>query len=122
MKLRGLPGVGSVRYRTNKFTKVEPMTHRTANYRGYSIEGSVNRGGWSVEVHSRGSEFPILSRSTFRVRHPSWTSAVAEATSRVDALLDNEPDPEPNLTAPLLQVFEAAWEIVGTTPGAGLRR
>jgi len=35
----------------------------------------------------------------------------------VDALLDNEPDPEPNLTAPLLQVFEAAWEIVGTTPG-----
>ena len=93
------------------------MTHRIANYRGYAIEGSINGRGWWVEVHPRGADFPILSQGTFRVRHPSWTSAVAEATSRVDAVLDDEPDSEPTLSAPLLKAFEAAWEIVGIAPG-----
>jgi hypothetical protein len=92
------------------------MTLAPANYRGYSIEGSSNRGGWSVEVHRADLNLLILGQSSFRVRHPSWTSAVAEATSRVDALLNDEPDPEPHLSAPLMQVLEAAWEIVGTTP------
>lgn len=88
------------------------MPNRTANYRGYAIEGAINGRGWSVEVHPRASDFPILSKGTFRVAHPSWNSALAEATSRVDAVLDGRLDPEPNLPTPLQEVLDAAWNIV----------
>ena len=90
------------------------MSNRTANYRGYAIEGATSDQGWSVEVHPRGPDFPILSRSVFRVAHPSWNSALAEATSRVDAVLDGKLGPEPNLPAALQDVLEAAWNIVAS--------
>ena len=85
--------------------RVTVMPNRTANYRGYAIEGEMNDQGWSVEVHPRGPDFPILSQSAFRVAHPSWNSALAEATSRVDAVLDGQLDPEPKLPTALEEVF-----------------
>ena len=94
--------------------RVTVMSNRTANYRGYAIEGATNDQGWSVEVHPRGPDFPILSQSAFRVAHVSWNSALAEATSRVDAVLDGQLDPEPNLPTALQEVLEAAWNIVAS--------
>ena len=95
--------------------RVTVMSNRSANYRGYAIEGAMNGQGWSVEVHPRSADFPILRKGTFRVGHPSWHSALAEATSRVDAVLDGQPDPEPNLPTALQEVFDAAWSIVAST-------
>ena len=89
------------------------MQKRTANYRGYAIEGSLNSRGWSVEVHPRGADFPILSQGSFRVAHSSWNSAVAEACGRVDAVLSDEI--EPHLPATLEDVFDAAWNVVGSS-------
>jgi len=81
--------------------RVTVMSNRTANYRGYAILGAMNGRGWSVEVHPRGPDFPILSQSAFRVAHVYWNSALAEATSRVDAVLDGRLDPEPKLPTAL---------------------
>ena len=64
--------------------------------------------------HPRGPDFPILSQSAFRVAHVSWNSALAEATSRVDAVLDGQLGPEPNLPTALQEVLEAAWNIVAS--------
>ena len=95
--------------------RVTVMPNRTANYRGYAIEGEMNDQGWSVEVHPRGPDFPILRQSAFWVRHPSWNSALAEATSRVDAVLDGQLDPAPKLPSALEEVFNSAWNIVAST-------
>ena len=89
------------------------MQRRTANYRGYAIEGASGAQGWLVEVHPRGADFPILSKGSFRVAHPSWTSAVAEACERVDAALSEES--EPHLPQALEDVFDAAWSVVSTS-------
>ena len=94
--------------------RVTVMSNRTANYRGYAIEGTTNDQDWSVEVHPRRPDFPILSQSAFRVAHVSWNSALAEATSRVDAVLDGQLGPEPNLPTALQEVLEAAWNIVAS--------
>ena len=48
--------------------RVTVMPNRTANYRGYAIEGDMNGQGWSVEVHPRGPDFPFLSQSGFGSR------------------------------------------------------
>ena len=95
--------------------RVTVMSNRTANYRGYAILGAMNGRGWSVEVHPRGPDFPILSQIAFRVAHVYWNSALAEATSRVDAVLDGRLDPEPKLPTALEEVFDAAWSIVAAT-------
>jgi hypothetical protein len=97
--------------------RVSVMPNRTASYRGYEIKGSISGKGWSVEVHPRGPDFPILSQGAFRSTHPSWNAAVAEATSRVDAVLDDR-GIEPNLPAALQEVLEDAWEIVGSSSRA----
>ena len=69
---------------------VTAIQKRTTNYRGYAIEGSLNGQGWLIEVHPRGADFPILSEGRFRVAHPSWNSAVAEACGRVDTVLSGD--------------------------------
>ena len=91
------------------------MPKRTANYRGYAIEGSRNGRGWFVEVHPRGPDFPILNQGSFRAVHSSWNSALAEAYSRVDAVLGDQHDSEPSLPKSLEQALEGAWQIVGVT-------
>src|SRR5688572_11236863 len=93
------------------------MTKRTTTYRGYAIDGSLNERGWCVEVHPRTPDCPILSQGTFKVASHSWNSVLADAYSRVDQVLDNQGESDPDLPAPLKKVFEAAWEIVSKDRG-----
>ena len=63
------------------------MPNREDRYRGYTITGELNGREWCIEAHPTRPELPILRRASFRVVHPSWAQARAEACARIDALL-----------------------------------
>ena len=63
------------------------MSQRTENYRGYNIDGNAQGRGWSVEIHPKTPDLPILRSAVFRVIHPAWTQALVEAHARIDAML-----------------------------------
>ena len=95
--------------------RVTVMSNRSANYRGYAIEGAMNGQGWSVEVHPRSADFPILRKGTFRVGHPSWILPWPRPPHEWTPSSMASRTRNPNLPTALQEVFDAAWSIVAST-------
>ena len=57
-------------------------------YRGYSITAERNGRGWVIAVSPKTPELPLMRKSTFEIRAPSFEEAIANIRTRVDLLLD----------------------------------
>ena len=60
---------------------------RTTYYRGYRIEGKNDNHSWFLRIGPRRPDLPIMRFASFRVMHPMWNEALAEAGQRIDAVL-----------------------------------
>ena len=63
------------------------MLRQTTYYRGYRIEGESDDRSWLLRIGPRRPALPILRFASFRVKHPTWSEALAEAGQRIDAVL-----------------------------------
>jgi hypothetical protein len=63
------------------------MKRHATYYRGYRIEGERNDDSWLLRIGPRRADLPIMRFASFRVMHPTWNEALAEAGQRIDAVL-----------------------------------